>query len=74
MAMTELEKITINMDPVDLEQIDLEAVHAAGETLKIKVLGLASIADDVSPELACRSSPPWRFWAPSGQARPSKRR
>ena len=102
MATTELEKITINMAPVDLGQIDLlvgegfyqnrtdfirtairnqlgthaesvrqtvarktlvlglqhysredlEAVRAAGETLEIKVLGLASIADDVSPELA----------------------
>jgi Arc/MetJ-type ribon-helix-helix transcriptional regulator len=102
MALTELEKITINMGPVDLGQIDLlvregfyqnrtdfirtairnqlnthaeavrqtvvrkelvlglqhfarsdlEAVRAAGETLEIKVLGLASIADDVSPELA----------------------
>ncbi|MEJ7871384.1 MAG: hypothetical protein WKF67_03930 [Rubrobacteraceae bacterium] len=31
---------------------DLEAVQAAGETLEIKVLGLASISDDVSPELA----------------------
>jgi Arc/MetJ-type ribon-helix-helix transcriptional regulator len=31
---------------------DLEAIRAAGETLKIKVLGLASIADDVSPDLA----------------------
>jgi len=99
---TELEKITINMPPVDLGQIDLlvaegfyqnrtdfirtairnqlgshaeavrrtvarkelvlglqhysrsdlEAVRAAGETLEIKVLGLASIADDVPPELA----------------------
>lgn len=102
MATTELEKITINLPPVDLGQIDLlvqegfyqnrtdfirtairnqlnvhgeavkqtvarktlvlglqhytrrdlEAVRAAGETLQIKVLGLASIADDVSPELA----------------------
>ena len=102
MALTELEKITINMGPVDLGQIDLlvregfyqnrsdfirtairnqlnthaeadkqtvvhkelvlglrhytqsdlEAVHTAGETLEIKVLGLASIADDASPELA----------------------
>ena len=102
MALTDLEKITINMGPVDLGQIDLlvregfyqnrtdfirtairnqlnthaeavrrtvvrkelvlglqhyaqsdlEAVRAAGETLDIKVLGLASIADDVSPELA----------------------
>ena len=31
---------------------DLEAVRAAGETLEIRVLGLASIADDVPPELA----------------------
>ena len=31
---------------------DLEAVQAAGEMLQIQVLGLASIADDVSPELA----------------------
>ncbi len=102
MAATELEKITINMAPVDLGQIDLlvqegfyqnrtdfirtairnqinthaeavrqtvarktlvlglqhytrrdlEEVRAAGETLDIKVLGLASIADDVPPELA----------------------
>jgi Arc/MetJ-type ribon-helix-helix transcriptional regulator len=101
-ATSELEKITINMAPVDLGQIDLlvqegfyqnrtdfirtairnqlgahadavrqtvarktlvlglqhytrrdlEAVRAAGETLRIRVLGLASIADDVSPELA----------------------
>ena len=106
MALTELEKITINMGPVDLGQIDLlvregfyqnrsdfirtsirnqlnthaeankqtvvhkelvlglqhytrsdlEAVHTAGETLEIKVLGLASIADDVSPELALETS------------------
>jgi len=102
MATSELEKITINMAPVDLGQIDLlvqegfyqnrtdfirtairnqltahaeaveqtvsrkelvlglqhytrrdlEAVGAAGETLRIRVLGLASIADDVPPELA----------------------
>jgi Arc/MetJ-type ribon-helix-helix transcriptional regulator len=102
MATAELEKITINMAPVDLGQIDLlvqegfyqnrtdfirtairnqlgahaeavkhtvarktlvlglqhytrrdlEAVRAAGEKLQIRVLGLASIADDVSPELA----------------------
>ena len=31
---------------------ELEAVRAAGEKLQINVLGLASIADDVSPELA----------------------
>jgi Arc/MetJ-type ribon-helix-helix transcriptional regulator len=31
---------------------ELEAVRASGEQLQIKVLGLASIADDVPPELA----------------------
>ena len=31
---------------------DLEKVRAAGRTLDIHVLGLASIADDVTPELA----------------------
>lgn len=100
--MSDTEKITINMGPVDLGQIDLlvregfysnrtdfirtairnqlgthaeavrqtvarqtlvlgvqhfarrdlEAVRAAGEQLRINVLGLASIDDDVSPELA----------------------
>src|SRR5215213_2471039 len=102
MALTALEKITINMGPVDLGQIDLlvregfyqnrtdfirtairnqlsahfetvkqtavrkelvlglqhytrrnlKAWRAAGEALDIRVLGLVSIADDVSPELA----------------------
>lgn len=31
---------------------DLEEVRAAGQTLQIHVLGLASFADDVTPELA----------------------
>jgi ribbon-helix-helix protein len=31
---------------------DLEAVLAAGQILHIQVLGLASIANDVTPELA----------------------
>jgi Arc/MetJ-type ribon-helix-helix transcriptional regulator len=31
---------------------DLETVRAAGTKLRIKVLGLATIADDVTPELA----------------------
>ena len=102
MATSELEKITINMAPVDLGQVDLlvregfyqnrtdfirtairnqlnthaesvrttvarkelvlglqhytrrdlEAAREAGETLRIRVLGLASISDDVPPELA----------------------
>jgi Arc/MetJ-type ribon-helix-helix transcriptional regulator len=31
---------------------DLEAIREAGQRLQIRVLGLASIAEDVSPELA----------------------
>ena len=95
--MSETEKITINLGPMDLGQIellvqegfysnrtdfvrtailnqltthaeevrqtlvlelqhytrcDLEAVHEVGETLEIKVSGLASIADDVDPKLS----------------------
>jgi Arc/MetJ-type ribon-helix-helix transcriptional regulator len=34
---------------------DLEAAEAAGQTLHIQVLGLASIADDVPAELALRT-------------------
>jgi len=33
-------------------QADLQAIQQAGERLQIRVLGLASFADDVSPELA----------------------
>ena len=31
---------------------ELEALRAAGQTVEIRVLGLATIAEDVSPELA----------------------
>ena len=34
---------------------DLERVRAAGETVRIRVLGLATIADDVTPELAAQT-------------------
>jgi Ribbon-Helix-Helix transcriptional regulator family len=34
---------------------DLEAVKSAGDMLPIQVLGLCSIADDVSPELALQT-------------------
>ena len=36
----------------DYSRADLEAVHAAGQMLDIRVLGLARIANDVTPELA----------------------
>jgi len=37
----------------NFSRADLERALAAGEMLQIQVLGLARIADDVSPELAC---------------------
>jgi Arc/MetJ-type ribon-helix-helix transcriptional regulator len=36
----------------ELRVADLEAARAAGETLHVKVVGLARIAPDVTPELA----------------------
>jgi Arc/MetJ-type ribon-helix-helix transcriptional regulator len=35
-----------------LSRHDLEALKAAGQRIELRVLGLATIADDVSPELA----------------------
>jgi Arc/MetJ-type ribon-helix-helix transcriptional regulator len=35
-----------------LTRSDLEDLRAAGQTIELRVLGLASIADDVTPELA----------------------
>ena len=43
---------TMELGLRDYTVADLEAVRAAGEILHIKVVGLARIADDVTPELA----------------------
>lgn len=43
---------TLRMGLQHFTRAELEALHAAGERLDVKVLGLASIAADVSPELA----------------------
>src|SRR5438105_1117517 len=43
---------TLEMGLRDYSRVDLEAVKAAHQKLRIKVLGLARIASDVSPELA----------------------
>ncbi len=53
----EATKQTVSRKALDLglrhyTRQDLEQVRAAGQTLQIHVLGLASIADDVTPELA----------------------
>lgn len=43
---------TLSLGTLHYSRRDLEAIRDAGETVNMRVLGLASIADDVSPELA----------------------
>ena len=43
---------TLVLGTVHHSRADLEALRAAGRQVHIRVLGLASIADDVTPELA----------------------
>jgi Arc/MetJ-type ribon-helix-helix transcriptional regulator len=45
-------RLTLEMGLRTFARKDLEAVQAAGEKLEIRVLGLAIIADDVTPDLA----------------------
>jgi Arc/MetJ-type ribon-helix-helix transcriptional regulator len=45
-------RLTLELGLRTYARQDLEAVQAAGERLKIRVLGLAVIADDVTPDLA----------------------
>lgn len=47
-----IERHTMDLGLRDYRAEDLEAVQAAGEVLHIKVVGLARIANDVTPELA----------------------
>lgn len=43
---------TLVLGLTNFTRAQLESIHARGEMLHIQVLGLARIADDVSPELA----------------------
>lgn len=45
-------RLTLELGLRTFARQDLEAVQAAGERLRIRVLGLAVIADDVTPDLA----------------------
>jgi Arc/MetJ-type ribon-helix-helix transcriptional regulator len=45
-------RLTLELGLRTFARQDLEAAQAAGEKLKIRVLGLAVIADDVTPDLA----------------------
>ena len=47
-----VERHTMELGLRDYSRADLEALQAAGEILHVKVVGLARIAPDVSPELA----------------------
>jgi len=47
-----IDRHTLELGLRDYSAADLEAVRQAGEVLHIKVVGLARIAADVSPELA----------------------
>src|ERR1700685_1343240 len=51
-AKTAASRLTLELALRTYTRRDLEAVQAAGERLRIRVLGLATIADDVSPDLA----------------------
>lgn len=43
---------TLTLGTQHYSRRELEALRAAGRTVELRVLGLASIAEDVSPELA----------------------
>jgi Arc/MetJ-type ribon-helix-helix transcriptional regulator len=45
-------RLTLELGLRTYARQDLEAVRAAGEKLRIRVLGLTVIADDVTPDLA----------------------
>ena len=45
-------RLTLELGLRTFARKDLEAVQEAGEKLRIRVLGLAIIADDVTPDLA----------------------
>lgn len=47
-----IQRHTLELGLRDYTRLDLEALRNAGEVLHVKVVGLARIASDVSPELA----------------------
>jgi Arc/MetJ-type ribon-helix-helix transcriptional regulator len=52
---TTLERHTMELGLRDYSKADLEALRDAGEVLHVKVVGLARIAGDVTPELALQT-------------------
>jgi Arc/MetJ-type ribon-helix-helix transcriptional regulator len=51
-AKQAVSRLTLELGLRTFTRQDLEAAKAAGERLRIRVLGLAVIADDVTPDLA----------------------
>ncbi|HEY1783477.1 MAG TPA: CopG family transcriptional regulator [Roseiarcus sp.] len=51
-AKQAVSRLTLELGLRTFARDDLEAVREAGEKLEIRVLGLAVIADDVTPDLA----------------------
>ena len=47
-----VERRALTLGTQHLGRLDLEALRDAGKKIELRVLGLATIADDVSPELA----------------------
>ena len=47
-----IERRTLDVGLRDFHRSDLEAARAAGEVLHIKVVGLARLASDITPDLA----------------------
>ena len=43
---------TLKLGALHLGRRDLELLRDAGQTIEVRVLGLATVADDVTPELA----------------------
>ena len=45
----------------DIDRQELESTRASGKKLRLRVLGLIRIADDVSPSWPVTRSSPWKF-------------
>ena len=50
-----VERRVLEMGLRDIGRAELEAARDTGEVLHVKVVGLARIASDVTPELACET-------------------
>ena len=63
---------TLTLGSCHYTRRDLEQIRDTGQMIHIRVLGLASIAADVSPSWPWPRLPRWRCWAPSAHPLPSR--